>query len=148
MSRSGYDDDYNDQWAAICWRGAVSAAFNGKRGQDFLKRLLAHLDAMPDKRLAAFDWTREDGVSCTLGVALAAEKPEVHEASKKWDPDDDSRSNAAASALDIAPAMARELIWLNDEGLAHIIRPWGSPPVDEDAERWRAVRRRIAERIR
>lgn len=32
MSRSGYDD-CEDNWAMICWRGAVASAIRGKRGQ-------------------------------------------------------------------------------------------------------------------
>jgi hypothetical protein len=150
MSRSGYNDDWDcDNWSTIIWRGAVASAFRGKRGQDFLKRLAAHLDAMPVKRLAAHDWTREDGVSCTLGVALAAEKPELHEKSKAWDPDDDEAAYDAARALDIAPAMAKELIWMNDEGLNYQIRPYRFiGPVDRDAERWKRVREWVQSRIR
>jgi len=53
MSRSGYVDDMSDEWAAIRYRGAVSSAVRGKRGQAFLREMLAALDAMPEKRLAA-----------------------------------------------------------------------------------------------
>lgn len=151
MSRSGYSDDFgcDDQWSLIMYRGAVNAAIRGKRGQDFLRRLAALLDAMPVKRLAGYDWAREDGVSCALGVALEAEKPELHEASKSWDPEDDNNAHLAASALNVAPSLAREIIWLNDEGLGHFMhRPWGFiGPIDRDAERWLAVRRWVAENI-
>lgn len=55
MSRSGYNNDYGDydydQWAAIRWSGAVKSAMRGKRGQQFLKDILAAMDAMPEKRL-------------------------------------------------------------------------------------------------
>jgi len=47
MSRSGYSDDCDDQWSLICWRGAVKSAIRGKRGQAFLKEMLAALDALP-----------------------------------------------------------------------------------------------------
>lgn len=55
MSRSGYSDDGWDdesaQWASIRYAGALKSAIRGKRGQTFLKELLAALDAMPVKRL-------------------------------------------------------------------------------------------------
>ena len=55
MSRSGYTDDGWDdesaQWASIRYAGALKSAMRGKRGQAFLKELLAALDAMPVKRL-------------------------------------------------------------------------------------------------
>lgn len=51
MSRSGYIDDYHDQWSLICWRGAVASAIRGKRGQAFLREMLAAMDALPEKRL-------------------------------------------------------------------------------------------------
>lgn len=55
MSRSGYTDDGWDdesaQWAAIRYAGALKSAVRGKKGQAFLRELLAALDAMPVKRL-------------------------------------------------------------------------------------------------
>lgn len=51
MSRSGYNDDC-DGWALIRWRGAVNSAINGKRGQAFLRELVAALDAAYDDFLA------------------------------------------------------------------------------------------------
>jgi hypothetical protein len=53
MSRSGYCEDMDDQWAHIRWRGAVTSAIRGRRGQAFLREMLAALDAMPEKRLVA-----------------------------------------------------------------------------------------------
>jgi hypothetical protein len=54
MSRSGYDyDGCYDTWASIRYYGAVKSAFRGKRGQAFLKEMLAALDAMPVKELVA-----------------------------------------------------------------------------------------------
>ncbi len=50
MSRSGYSDDL-DQGDLNRWRGAVASAIRGKRGQSFLRELLASLDAMPRKEL-------------------------------------------------------------------------------------------------
>lgn len=47
MSRSGYSDDI-DNWDLIKWRGQVASAIRGKRGQLFLRELLAALDALPN----------------------------------------------------------------------------------------------------
>jgi hypothetical protein len=55
MSRSGYSDDCEDVLAWGRWRGRVASAIRGKRGQAFLKELLAALDALPEKRLVAND---------------------------------------------------------------------------------------------
>ena len=52
MSRSGYTDDFDDQWALIRWRGAVTSAIRGKRGQEFLREMAAAMDAMPEKSLS------------------------------------------------------------------------------------------------
>ena len=43
MSRSGYTDDV-DGWDLIRWRGAVTAAIRGTRGQELLHGLAAALD--------------------------------------------------------------------------------------------------------
>ena len=48
MSRSGYSDDIDDNWAHIMWRGRVASSIRGKRGQAMLRELLAALDAMPE----------------------------------------------------------------------------------------------------
>lgn len=40
MSRSGYTDE-DDIWAMIRWRGAVTSAIRGKRGQQALREWVA-----------------------------------------------------------------------------------------------------------
>ena len=75
MSRSGYVEDFGDEddrWAQIRWRGAVASAIRGKRGQAMLREVLAALDAMPEKTLAAHSLKNEDGDFCTLGALGAA----------------------------------------------------------------------------
>ena len=42
-----------NEWSLIRYRGAVKSAIRGKRGQAFLREMLAALDAMPEKRLSA-----------------------------------------------------------------------------------------------
>jgi hypothetical protein len=51
MSRSGYSDDCEDVLALGRWRACVASTLRGKRGQAFLKEILAAMDSMPIKRL-------------------------------------------------------------------------------------------------
>ena len=67
MSRSGYTDDY-DGWDLIRWRGAVHSAIRGRRGQAALREIIAALDALPEKWLAANSLETADGDYCTLGA--------------------------------------------------------------------------------
>jgi hypothetical protein len=116
MSRSGYSEDFDgDEFpnAINLYRNAVACAFKGKRGQAFLADLAAALDAMPDKRLAASVWVEPTGEACALGVAALSRG--LGQKFSAFDPDDSSAPEEAAHLLNIAPAMARELVWLNDE---------------------------------
>ena len=72
MSRSGYTDDMDDNWALIRWRGAVASAIKGKRGQALLKEMEVALLSLPDKRLIANEFANAtEGEVCALGaVAL------------------------------------------------------------------------------
>lgn len=67
MSRSGYSYDCNG-WELIRWRGAVASAIRGKRGQEFLRQLLAALDALPNKRLIRDELVTKDGEVCAIGI--------------------------------------------------------------------------------
>lgn len=107
MSRSGYSDDC-ENWNLICWRGAVTSAMKGKRGQAFLLELRDAMDAMPEKRLVA-DVLEADGQFCTIGV-LGAKRGINMQA---LDPDD---REGVAEAFGIAPALAAEIVFMNDEG--------------------------------
>lgn len=114
MSRSGWveADDIDDQWQLIRSRGAVRSAVRGRRGQAFLKGLLAALDAMPQKELIQEALVDDDGRVCTLGCAMAARG--VDPASVDYyDPD------AVAGALGIARSLAQEIMWENDEQWGH-----------------------------
>lgn len=109
MSRSGYcDDDDGDNWSLIRWRGAVASAIRGARGQKTLRELLAALDSMPDKRLVSDELQTADGEFCTLGALGAARGVPMA------DVDMDDRE-AVASLFDIAPALAAEIMYENDE---------------------------------
>jgi hypothetical protein len=129
MSRSGYSDDC-DGWSLICWRGAVTSAIKGKRGQAFLIELREALEAMPDKRLVA-DVLEADGQFCAIGVL--GEKRGV--AMDKLDPSD---REEVAEAFGIAPALAAEIVFMNDEG------SWNS---ETPEQRWQRMRKWVDEQI-
>lgn len=107
MSRSGYSEDC-DGWALIRWRGAVNAAIKGKRGQSLLSELAAALEAMPVKRLIADELLSKEGEVCALGAVAR------HRCLKVDDLDPDN-SEAVAATLNIAEALAREIVFMNDD---------------------------------
>lgn len=108
MSRSGYTDDCDDNLAAGRWIGAVNSALRGKRGQDFLREAFAALDAMPVRELSAGSLQTATGEYCTLGVVGAQRALDMSLLA-------DAESFDVASAFDIADAMAREIMYQNDE---------------------------------
>lgn len=135
MSRSGYTDDNDDNWLLIRWRGAVTSAIRGKKGQAFLSELLAALDAMPEKALIAQSFAVE-GAYCTLGVVCASRGVSM----PHIDPDDweaDARQ-LARDALKIPDALAAEIMYHNDEGSWSKETPEG---------RWSRMREWVADNI-
>lgn len=100
MSRSGYSDDCENLGL---WRGAVQRAMTGYRGQHFLRKLRDALDAMPVKRLITGEIANGTGDVCALGSVDPA---------CKADPDD---REAVGQHFGIAPAMAAEIVYINDE---------------------------------
>lgn len=139
MSRSGYVDDMCDQWAMICYRGAVSSAIRGRRGQAFLREMLAALDAMPEKRLISgalvFDgqpgipWDVRPHEDVIVGgdtlVTGCGESVRVGDVcamgclgltrSTKMDGVDAHDAPTVAGLFGIAEALAREIAYVNDE---------------------------------
>lgn len=111
MSRSGYSDDI-ENWSLIRWRGQVTSAIRGKRGQTFLRELLAALEAMPNKRLITHE-LREGGEMCALG-ALGAQRGLPLE---EMDPDD---PEVVAAAFGVAPQLVQEIVYKNDEDCDHM----------------------------
>ena len=119
MSRSGYVDDWDfdgGEWAMIRGRGAVTSAFRGKRGQTFLKEMLAALDALPEKKLIANDLQAENGAVCAIGAVGKARGLDM----SKLDPED---PDTVAAKFGIATAMAREIVYENDEAGFHSETP-------------------------
>src|ERR1700722_4411379 len=115
MSRSGYSDDC-DGWRLICWRGAVSSAIKGVRGQTFLREMLTALDALEAKRLTAGDLIK-DGEVCALGAVGKARNIDM----SGIDMEDSEVREEVGYMFGIAPALAAEIMDLNDE------RYYGSP---------------------
>jgi hypothetical protein len=114
MSRSGYVDDMDDQWAMIRWRGAVKAAFRGRRGQAFLKELLAALDALPGKRLIA-DYVQKNGEVCALGAVSRARGLHSDEGNIEFE--EGYNGEPEAEVFGIANCMVQEIVFMNDEWL-------------------------------
>ena len=108
MSRSGYSDDCDDNWSWIRWRGYVASAIRGKRGQDFLREMLAALDALPEKKLIANELRADDGCVCAIGAVGLARGIDM----SKLDPDD---YDAVAATFGINEKLAQEIVYLNDE---------------------------------
>ena len=125
MSRSGYSDYCEN---VQLWRGAVDRALLGSRGQAFLKRLRAALDAMPVKRLITNEFVDHRGDVCALG-SIDPRCPA--------DPDD---REGVAQFFGIAPAMAAEIVYVNDEGT--LIGPEETPE-----QRWHRVRWWVGQQI-
>lgn len=133
MSRSGYSDDCED---VSLWRAAVQRAISGKRGQSFLREMLAAMDAMPErrKRLIADELVTKAGEACAIGTVAKARGLDT----SNLDPED---GYAVANKFNIAPALAMEIAYINDEA-----GPWRNRETPE--QRFDRVRRWITSNLR
>lgn len=119
MSRSGFgDSDYDvSTWDMIRWRGMVTSAMRGKRGQQLLRDLLSALDAMLVKQLISGHLQTADGAVCALGAVAqyrGVPLPEVKE--DAWGDDwSDATWRKLGETFDIAEVLAREIMYYNDE---------------------------------
>jgi hypothetical protein len=132
MSRSGYIEDYDDNWQLIRWRGAVKSAVRGKRGQAFFRDLIAALDAMPVKELHAHELRTADGAVCALGALASFRGVDV----SAVDPHD---TETVASTFGLSDALVRETVYMNDEAGWYNDRP---------AARWTRMRQWAADNLR
>jgi|SRR6185436_4998583 len=139
MSRANYSDNL-DQWDLIRWRGQVASAIRGKRGQVFLRELIAVLDAMPEKKLVRMEF-EQDGCYCALG-AIAHRRGL---ALSSFDPDDSEVGEQIGKVLGIAHQLAREIMYENDE-FTNWSMDAGRLP-DDPVKRWQYMRDWVAARI-
>ena len=130
MSRSGYIEDMEDNWNLIRWRGQVASAIRGKRGQAFLRELIAALDAMPERCLITHDLIR-DGEVCAIGSVGRQRGLDM----TAVDPED---YDAVADLFGIASPLVREIEFINDEF------GWGDTTPER---RWQIVRDWAAARL-
>lgn len=108
MSRSGYSDDIDDQWQFIRWRGAVKSAIKGSRGQAFLKEMLVAMDALPERKLIAEE-LEVGGEVCAIGSVGKSRGVNMSGV-------DVEDTDNVATLFGIPPALAREIVYENDEG--------------------------------
>lgn len=141
MSRSGYfENDCGEMWRYICWSGAVRRAIEGKRGQKLLTELLYALDAMPEKKLIAGRFIQTQGQVCALGALAIAKKDKADfaEIERKLE---DGEYTELAEHFDIAEALAREIMFQNDNDF---VTTWD---YETPEQRWARVRKWVAEQV-
>ena len=131
MSRSGYSDDL-DNWPMIKWRGMVASAIRGKRGQQFLKDLLAALDAMPEKRLIR-DYLEKDGQVCAIGCLGRQRGIDMSEINYE-------EPSEVANTFNIATCLAAEVEFENDQDFSYC--------KESPEETWTRMRAWVAENIK
>ena len=131
MSRSGYSDDLSS-WDLIMYRGAVSSAIRGKRGQTLLRDLAVALDAMEPRRLIT-DELESQGEYCALGVVGGYREINM----QGLDFDDSDR---VAKSFNIANALAREIVFINDEA-------YWQAGTETPEQRWYRVRAWVDEQL-
>jgi len=136
MSRSGYSDDCDDEVPVALYRQAVRRATTGYRGQHLLRRLRDALDAMPVKRLIVGNVQDESGQVCALG-ALDPTAPKYDED----DLDDYEHPRKLAEHFHIAPALASEIVYMNDEYASWRLKD------ETPEERWKRMREWVQAQI-
>jgi hypothetical protein len=128
MSRHGYSDDL-DPLELGRWRGMVSSAIRGKRGQKFLREMLSALDSMEEKRLVGGVLGTEHGGVCALGAVLKGRGEDV----SAFDPYDHKK---LAALMDVSYCLIQEVEFVNDDTGAM-----------STFERWETVRAWVVKRI-
>lgn len=118
MSRSGYSEDYcgAENYPAEFFYRAVKNSISGKRGQKFLHELAREMDAMPEKRLIEGDLIDVDGECCAMGVICKARGIDVVGV-------DETDAEYVGNLIGIAPAMAREIAFENDDDFSGKTEP-------------------------
>lgn len=138
MARSGYSDDCEN---IELYRGAVRRALRGRRGQRALRDLLAALDSMTVRELGSGTFQRGT-CPCTLGVLALHRGVDVDDLEpSEYGPDDYGvvDRDDVGERFDVAPSMAAEVMYMNDEACWHSETP---------EERWTRMRGWVASNIR
>jgi len=168
MSRSGYrdydgDGDRDDILAAGRWKAALKSAFSGERGRRFLADLRDAMDAMPVKRLISGELVDSDGEVCAIGSVGVKRGVDMSDMVKPadcsqddwdsdWECDAEERAEQLGGLLDIAPCMAQEVMYQNDEcdilrldATGEVLHSWrGQRPPEE---RWVRMRKWVAKKL-
>lgn len=131
MSRSGYSCDLGSRELNL-WRATVERSIRGKRGQAFLREMVAALDAMPVKELVDGDIVRDEQHVCAIGSVALARKLNV----KEIDPSD---RDAVGQTFGIAPALAAEIAFENDDDFGYGDKT--------PADRWKRMRSWAASKL-
>ncbi len=130
MSRSGYAQDDGDSYYPVwLWRQAVQRAIDGKRGQVFLREMIEALDALPEKRLISGE-LEYGGNVCALGAVCRKRELNL----KGWDA---SETLHLAHSFNIANALVREIMYMNDEAFGN-----ATPE-----QRWQKMRAWVVEKL-
>lgn len=122
MSRSGYSEDCDN---LDLYRASVDRALQGRRGQAFLRELIEALDALPEKILITGELIAENGACCAIGSVCQSRAIDVSKI-------DYEEPRMVGAALGIAPSMAAEIAFMNDE--------WEGPR-ETSEDRWARMRR-------
>ncbi len=132
MSRHGYSDECEN---VAMWRGVIASATRGKRGQAFFRALVAALDAMPVRELVEGDLQTDEGAVCALGCLGKAKGVDLDKVdTEDW--------HQLGDVFNIAPQLAQEVMYVNDESFATStetrwkqVRDWAARqivPVEEE----------------
>ena len=136
MNRACYSESC-DGWDLIRWRGAVKSAIRGKRGQGFLRELLDTLDQMPEKKLISDELVTPAGEVCALGSVMVKRGIDTSDIELE-------DADQIGSKLNIAPALVREIEFLNDSFMDY----WRTTNSEEVASsRWHYMRAWVASKI-
>lgn len=110
MSRANYSEDYDELFpnASMLYQTSVGNAIRGKRGQKFLRDLIAALDALPEKKLIEGELEYANGSVCAIGSVGKMRGIDM----SQINPDD---AHLIGKTFGIAPRMAREIAFENDE---------------------------------
>lgn len=135
MGRSGYNDgwDGDENYPPEFYYQAVRRSIAGKRGQAFLRELAKEMDAMPVKALVAGDLVTPEGDCCTMGVVCKARGISVQGI-------DETDAEYVGAMIGIAPAMAREIAFENDDDFRQLKN-------ETPEQRWVRMRAWVAERL-